>query len=57
MGSSFKPYLCVYVDNLFLILSKAGVACFLGPNFVGALAYADDIVLLAPTICENYAQD
>ena len=38
----------------------------MGSNFVGALAYADDIVLLAPSasalrkmlaICDNYAQD
>jgi hypothetical protein len=54
------------VDDLLLLLSKAGVGCFIGPNFVGALAYVDDIVLLAPNltalrrllaICENYAQD
>jgi len=30
-------------------LSSSGVGCYLGFNFVGALAYADDIVLLAPT--------
>ena len=42
------------------------VGCFIGTSFVGALAYADDIVLLAPTrcamrkllaICESYAFD
>jgi hypothetical protein len=27
----------------------AGVGCFAGDNFVCALVYADDIVLLAPT--------
>jgi hypothetical protein len=51
---------------LLLLRSKAGFGCFIGPNFVGALAYADDIVLIAPTptalrrllaICESYAQD
>ena len=56
----------IYVDDLLLLLSKAGVGCYIGPNFVGALAYADDIVLIAPTptalrrllvICENYARD
>jgi len=45
-------------------LSRAGVGCFVGSNFVGACAYADDIVLLAPSasalrimlvICDNYA--
>jgi hypothetical protein len=30
-------------------LQDAGVGCYLGPWFVGALAYADDIVLLTPT--------
>jgi len=30
-------------------LSRAGVGCFMGSNFVGALDYADDIVLLAPS--------
>jgi len=57
---------CVYVDDLLLILSKAGVGCFIGLHFVGALAYADDLVLLAPTasamrkllaICEDYAHE
>jgi hypothetical protein len=28
---------------------SAGVGCFIGCTFVGALAYADDIVLTAPT--------
>jgi len=41
---------CVYVDDLLLILSKAGIGCFISLYFVqGALAYADDLVLLAPT--------
>jgi len=30
---------CVYVDDLLLILSKAGVGCFIGLHFVGALTY------------------
>jgi len=56
---------CVYVDDLLLILSKAGVGCFIGLHFVGALTYTDDLVLLAPTasampillvICEDYAR-
>jgi len=42
----------------------AGVGCYLGTNFVGALAYADDIVLVCSTpsamlkllsICDAFA--
>jgi len=40
---------CVYVDDLLLRLSKAGVGCFICLHFVGALAYAVDLVLLVPT--------
>jgi len=58
---------CVYVNEFFLlILSKAGVGCFIGLHFMGALPYADDFVLLAPTasamrkhlaIYEDYARE
>jgi hypothetical protein len=56
----------VYIDGLLMALSNAGVGCYIGNNFVGALAYADDIVLLAPSasalrrmlaIYENYANE
>jgi len=40
---------CVYIDDLVLLLSEVGVGCFIGSNFVGALAYADVIVLIVPT--------
>jgi hypothetical protein len=52
----------IMISSIFVKLANAGV----GDNFVGALAYADDIVLLAPsasalrimlTICDNYAAD
>lgn len=66
-GAVLSPVLfCVYIDDLLLELSKAGTGCYIGSNFVGALAYADDIVLVAPTatalrkllaICEDYAQE
>jgi len=45
-------------------LSKIGVGCFIGRTFVGALVYADDIVLVAPSasalrkmlaVCDEYA--
>lgn len=66
-GGVLSPVLfCLYIDGLLLALSKAGVGCFIGSTFVGALAYADDIVLIAPTasalrlllaICDSYASD
>jgi len=40
---------CIYIDKLLLQLSKSGLGCFIGQVFLGALAYADDVVLLAPT--------
>ena len=66
-GGVLSPVLfCLYIDDLLLTLSKSGVGCFVGNNFVGALAYADDIVLVAPTasalrkllsICGDYASE
>jgi hypothetical protein len=37
-----------YLDGTLIALSEAGVECFIGSTFVGALANADDIVLTAP---------
>ena len=54
---------CIYL-NVLIALKQAGVGCYLGKWFVGVLAYADDIVLLAPTsravprtltICDDFA--
>jgi len=38
---------CLYIDELLLKLADSGVGCRLGKFYVGVLAYADDIVLLA----------
>ena len=57
---------CLYLDGLLSLLAKSGVGCLVGECYVGALAYQDDIVLLAPTanamrhilnICYIYASD
>ena len=65
-GGVMSPILfCVYFDDLLNALVEAKVGCFIGNIFVGVLAYADDVVILAPTasamrrllkLCEEYAQ-
>ena len=41
----------IYLDTLLLALKKSGIqGCTLGGVYVGAFAYADDIVLLAPCL-------
>jgi len=37
------------LSRLLKSLAVSGVGCFIGRLFVGALVYADDIVLLSPT--------
>jgi len=64
-GGVLSPILfCVYIDDLLKSLAEANVGCYIGSCFVGVLAYADDLVLLAPTatamrrmlhICEEFA--
>jgi Reverse transcriptase (RNA-dependent DNA polymerase) len=66
-GGVLSPVLfCLYIDDLLLTLFKSGVGCFIGNNFVRALAYADDIVLVAPTasalrrllpVCGDFASE
>jgi len=63
-GGIVSPVLfCIYIDGLLRLLRESSVGCFIGNVFVGALAYADHIALLAPTpramrhlllICEKY---
>ena len=49
-GGVLSPILfCVYIDDLLKSLEEANVGCYIGSCFVGVLAYADDLVLLAPT--------
>ena len=66
-GGVLSPALfCVYIDGLLATLKDAGIGCHIGSQFVGVLAYADDIVLLAPTpdalrlmlkLCDHYANN
>ena len=54
----------VYMDELLSWLRKSGVGCHVGGVFAGAVGYADDLLLLAPSrsamdkmfkLCEKYA--
>jgi hypothetical protein len=64
-GGVLSPVLfCVYIDDLLNLLAESGIGCFMGQYYVGVLAYADDIVLIAPTptamrtmlaICDSFA--
>ena len=66
-GGVLSPILfAVYTDGLLERLKNTGVGCHMGSRFVGTLAYADDITLLAPCksalsilirVCENYAAE
>ena len=57
----------IYNDKflLFLLLKKSGLGCHVGSTYTGAVGYADDIALIAPSlsslkqimrICENFAK-
>jgi len=64
-GGILRPVLfCIYIDGLLVRLKQSKIGCWTGNTFVGALAYADDITLFAPTpsamrymlrICEEYS--
>ena len=64
-GGVLSPFLfSVYMDELLVTLKNNGVGCHMGHHFVGAFGYADDVILLCPSlegmremvkICEDYA--
>ena len=66
-GGVLSPILFVVcTDGLLERLKNTGVGCHMGSRLVGALAYADDITLLAPCksalsilirVCQNYAAE
>ncbi len=56
----------VYINGLLIRLEETNVGCHMGICFIGTLAFADDLNLLALTlcglkilidICENYAKE
>ena len=49
-GGVLSPILfTLYMDDLLMDLKSQGVGCFWDSFFAGALCYADDLVLLAPS--------
>ena len=64
-GAVLSPRLfCVYMDALFGVLRKRRTGCWIGDAFVGIVGYADDLLLLSPTMdglqemvssCEQFA--
>ena len=61
-----KKMLNLYIDILLKRLEAKGIGCYMGNIFMGCLGYADDIVLLAPSItalqtmlniCSDYGDD
>lgn len=65
-GAVLSPLLFnAYIDDLVSDLQKEGAGCWVGSQYYGAIVYADDILLLAPTvtalskmlnICETFGQ-
>ena len=64
-GGVMSPLLfTVYIDELLTRLSCSHAGCYIGDKFHGAYGYADDVIILAPSlrsldklldICSNYA--
>ncbi len=66
-GGVLYPLLfAMYIDGLLIRLDETGMGCQMGIRFIGALAFADDLNLLAPIlsglnilidVCEIYAKE
>ena len=66
-GSIASPILfCVYLNGLLSALKEAGQGCWMGRQYCGVMAYADDLTLLAPSLsalkamlqrCEQFCHD
>ena len=66
-GGVLSPILfCIYFDELLKRIERTGIGCHIGHHFYGGLGYADDVVLLSPTVrglqllintCEKFATE
>ena len=51
-GDVLSPILlCIYFDELLKRIERTVIGCHNGNHFYGGLGYADDVVLLSPTVC------
>ena len=65
-GAVLSPRLyCIYIDELFVKLRTRKTGCWIGDTYCGILGYADDLLLLSPTLdglqdmintCTKYAK-
>lgn len=66
-GGIVSPLLfTVYMDELLTRLQAAGIGCYVGKEYCGSFAYADDLTLLSPTgsglqimlnVCEEFSEE
>ena len=48
-GAVLSPLLfSLYVNELIQKLRETGMGCWVGSSFMGIIAYADDLIILAP---------
>ena len=40
----------VYINDMFDLLNQSGFGCYINNYFYGSVSYADDIVLLSPSV-------
>ena len=50
-GGILSPYLfCIYVDDVSKRLNTVNAGCVIGSSLINHLMYADDLVLLSPSV-------
>ena len=50
-GGILSPVLFnIYADELICSLSQSGYGCYIGKTFFGCIMYADDLLLLSPSL-------
>jgi len=64
-GGILSPFLfCIFINDLIVGLEGIKVGCYIGQRYFGCVAYADDILLMAPSLaalrimlkyCTNFA--